>query len=278
LSKDMLRQYAQEGFILLHDLLSEADLLRYSDEVTRLRDDIERSIEPGGVAVVTTSCHYLFEPSTRSLRSVFDVHITNDVLKELCCNEAIVSVARQILADEVYIHQCRINYQPAFVGTGFWWHSDFETWHSEDGMPTPRALSVMVMLDGNAPENGALMVMPGSHQAFVQCPGLPPERHWEQSLAVQSYGTPSRAQLRELASKYSIRHCKGGRGSVLVFDSNLIHGSHSNITPFDRRNLFQVFNAVSNRLVQPFESDVCRPEHVAHRDPAHTAPIVCRKE
>ncbi|CAE8604680.1 unnamed protein product, partial [Polarella glacialis] len=122
----------------------------------------------------------------------------------------------------------------------------------------------------NLPENGALMVFPGSHNVFVACPGKQPDRNWEKSLAVQVHGSPSQAQLTELAKQFGIRHCAGRRGSVLVFDSNLMHGSHSNITPLSRCNLFQVFNAVSNRLGQPFEAECFRPEHIAHRKPEHT--------
>lgn len=58
---------------------------------------------------------------------------------------------RQILGSEVYIHQSRVNYKPGYGGTGFYWHSDFETWHSEDGMPRMRALSVSIALTSTCP-------------------------------------------------------------------------------------------------------------------------------
>lgn len=51
----------------------------------------------------------------------------------------LLNVARQILGSEVYIHQFRANMKPGFLGKEFYWHSDFETWHVEDGMPSMRA-------------------------------------------------------------------------------------------------------------------------------------------
>ena len=59
---------------------------------------------------------------------------------------------------------------------------------------------------------------------------------------------------------------------MIFFDSNIMHGSSSNITPFARSNAFFVYNHVDNALQEPFAADAPRPEHIAHRD----APVVPR--
>src|SRR3546814_10756649 len=46
----------------------------------------------------------------------------------------------------------RLNYKPGFKGKEFYWHSDFETWHVEDGMPQMRALSMSILLAENRSE------------------------------------------------------------------------------------------------------------------------------
>ena len=64
-----------------------------------------------------------------------------------------MTIAEQILGSQVYIHQSRVNLKPGFKGKEFYWHSDFETWHIEDGMPRMRALSCSIefnMLDGTS--------------------------------------------------------------------------------------------------------------------------------
>ena len=40
---------------------------------------------------------------------------------------------------------------PGFTGSGFSWHSDFETWHAEDGMPSIRTVSCSIPLMENPP-------------------------------------------------------------------------------------------------------------------------------
>ncbi|CAJ1401953.1 unnamed protein product [Effrenium voratum] len=143
---------------------------------------------------------------------------------------------------------------------------DFETWHAEDGMPKPRSLSAVIFLDKNAEHNGALMVIPGSHKSFLRCSGRQKNANWEKSLQSQVYGTPSEDHIRQLAEKQGIKHCVGEAGDVLFFDSNLLHASSGNRSPFSRRNLFVAFNSWTNRLQAPFYAEEKRPEHVAHRE------------
>ena len=174
-------------------------------------------------------------------------------------------MARQLLGSEVYIHQSRVNRKPGFRGKDFQWHSDFETWHTEDGMPRMRCLSAVVQLTDNEAWNGSLLVMPGSHRWFVTCPEPTPPANHERSLKVQEVGVPDEASLTTLFERHGIEQCTGPAGSVLFFDCNLMHGSSSNISPLPRRNLFMVYNSVENALVEPYSAPQRRPGHIASR-------------
>jgi ectoine hydroxylase len=155
---------------------------------------------------------------------------------------------------------------PGFEGTGFYWHSDFETWHAEDGMPQPRAVSISVALTDNYPFNGGLMVMPGSQHTYVSCVGETPQDNYKSSLRAQELGTPDRDTLRAMAHEYGIDQFTGPAGSALMFDCNVMHGSGNNITPFPRSNIFVVFNSVANTLVAPYAAQAPRPTFIASRD------------
>ena len=207
------------------------------------------------------------ETSNGAVRSVFSVHELSETIADVCARPEIRGVAEQILGDEVYVHQSRINLKPGFGGGPFYWHSDFETWHAEDGMPAPRALSVSLALTPNLETNGALMIIPGSHKSFVSCVGETPQDYHEESLV--SYrppvGTPEEEDVTALGEEHGIDLITGGAGSALYFDSNCMHASAGNISPFPRSNLFVVFNAVSNRLRSPFAAEQPRPEHLASR-------------
>ncbi|MFC6438537.1 phytanoyl-CoA dioxygenase family protein, partial [Novosphingobium resinovorum] len=158
-------------------------------------------------------------------------------------------------------------------GKAFYWHSDFETWHAEDGMPRMRALSMSVLLAENTPNNGPLMVIPGSQHVFIACVGETPVDHYRASLRKQEYGVPDEDTLAELAHRQGIVAPTGKPGTVIVFDCNTMHGSNGNITPFPRANAFLVYNAVSNRLEAPFAAATPRPDFIAARDVKPVTPV-----
>lgn len=228
--------------------------------VYTLRDELNRI----GAQADTGDPRIIREPSG-SIRSVFEPHLFSDVIAELITLDTVLPVARQLLGSDVYLHQARINLMPGFTGTGFYWHSDFETWHAEDGMPQMRAVSCSISLTDNFPYNGSLMVMPGSHRTFYPCVGATPRNNHSSSLVKQEIGVPSRATLTEAAAHYGIDQVTGPAGTALWFDSNVMHGSGSNITPLPRSNVFLVFNSIENRLVAPFAADSPRPEYLAAR-------------
>src|SRR5690606_27264438 len=116
--------------------------------------------------------------------------------------------------------------------------SDFETWHAEDGMPVPRAVSCSILLTDNHAYNGPLMIMPGSHRTFVSCVGETPADHYRESLREQEIGTPDEESLATLADRHGIAVLTGEAGTAVFFDSNCMHGSPNNISPYPRSNIF----------------------------------------
>ncbi len=256
ISEAQASTYSRDGFIVLRDLFQDDEIRLLCDEATRLRQS------PGNLDPQTV----IAEPNSGAVRSVFKVHIQSAVFSRLVKDERLVRVAQFLLNDDVYIHQTRMNYKPGFQGKEFYWHSDFETWHVEDGMPRMRALSMTILLTENTPCNGPLMLIPGSHRYFVSCVGETPDEHYKQSLRRQEYGVPNDESLTTLAERGGIAAATGPAGTVVLFDCNTMHGSSSNITPFPRSNAFVVYNAVSNRLETPFGPATPRPDFIAARE------------
>jgi ectoine hydroxylase len=258
LDAEQVDAFDREGVLLLEDVFDE-------DEVAGFRSRLdELSSDP----TVRADERTITELETEDVRSIFEIHRTDELFAELSRDPRVADVARQLLASEVYIHQSRINVKPGFAGEGFWWHSDFETWHAEDGMPRMRCLSASVTLTDNYPINGPLMVIPGSQRTFVTTVGETPDDHYKASLKKQEIGVPDHDSLRTLVDRYAgeIRQLTGRAGSVVFFDCNIMHGSGSNISPFPRSNVFLVFNSVENAVEEPFAASSPRPEFIAARE------------
>lgn len=248
--------YDRNGYSQIPGLLDAEDVARYWDELGRLSTD----------SAIRADERTIVEKESSEVRSIFEAHKISDVIAELARDPRVLGRARQLLGSEVYIHQSRINYMPGFKGNGFYWHSDFETWHAEDGLPAPRAVSISIALTDNHPFNGGLMVIPGSQRTLVSCTGATPANHYKESLKEQEVGTPDRDSVRALAHRHGIDQFTGAAGSALMFDCNMMHGSGNNITPFPRSNIFIVFNSVENIPGEPFAARAPRPEWVASRD------------
>ena len=263
LDDEQVDHFDRHGYVVVRELFSPGEVERLDAAVDDLvadltDDDVERLI---------------VEPSSKEVRSVFQfhdppAHHRQGLLDKVASDERLAGVARQLLGSQVYVHQSRVNRKPALRGRDFQWHSDFETWHTEDGMPTPRCLSASVWLTDNHTWNGPLLVMPGSHRTFVTCPEPTPADNHERSLRAQEIGVPDDESLFATYERCGIAPATGPAGSVLFFDSNLLHASSSNISPLSRRNLFLVYNSVANRLEEPFAAPGRRPAHLASRSVA----------
>jgi ectoine hydroxylase len=245
------------------DGYSAVEGLLGADEVGAYRRELRRLIED---EALRGDERVIVEKGSAEIRSIFEVHRISPLIAELVADPRVVDRARQLLGSEVYIHQSRVNLMPGFTGKGFYWHSDFETWHAEDGMPLPRAVSMSLALTDNHPFNGGLMVMPGSHRWFVPCVGETPKDHFRASLREQEIGVPSTRAITTLAEARGIDQFTGPAGSALWFDANIMHGSGNNITPFPRWNIFVVFNSVENTLIEPYAAPAPRPDFIAARD------------
>jgi len=253
-----VERFDRDGYLVLEGLFGEDEAQAYLDELTRLSDRDDVSADP----------RTILEPEDDEVRSVFEVHAVSERFDALLRDSRLVDAARQLLGGSVYLHQSRVNLKPALRGKEFFWHSDFETWHVEDGMPRMRALSCSIALTENNEFNGPLMVVPGSHRWYVACVGKTPERHYEQSLRRQEYGVPDHESLRRLVERGGIDAPKGRAGSVVVFDCNMMHASGVNLSPYPRSTVFVVYNSVENALVAPFGVDEPRPTYIASREAA----------
>jgi len=254
LTTDEVWNYAHDGFLFAQGLFSQEEVDELLHEATAIAAGWPGD-RPGIVR----------EPDSEVVRSIFRLHKFSEVYQRLFADSRLLDRAKQLIGSDVYIHQSRVNYKPALIGKEFYWHSDFETWHVEDGMPRMRALSVSIFLTESHEFNGPLMLIPGSHETYVRCAGETPEKHYEKSLRRQEHGVPSRDAMEKLLEGKEIAAPKGPAGSVVFFDCNTMHGSSGNLSPNPRVNLFAVYNSVENRVVEPFCERPPRPEYLAER-------------
>jgi ectoine hydroxylase len=265
LDTEQLKFYEQNGYLVVPNVFSASEVECFIQEYNRLAAD----------PALQGKQELILEPDSEQPRSIFSPHRFSDVFDRLSRDRRILDKMTQILGSDVYIHHGRVNIKRALNGKSFPWHSDFETWHAEDGIPRCRILSAWVMLTENSEFNGPLYVIPGSHRQYVACAGTTPKENHKMSLRKQEYGVPSLGALQSLCDKGGgMAAAHGLPGTLVLHEGNTMHGSPDNITPFARTNLFFVYNSVHNVPAErPFAAADFRPEFLGARDFTPLEPV-----
>lgn len=251
LTPELLKKYSEEGFLLLENVLTQEEIHSMTLELsTILKDNGPRKIvEPNG-----------------EIRSYYGAHQVNDLFKEISCMKKLVGPAQQILESDIYIHQSKINFKKAMNGNWWEWHQDYPYWKIEDGMTSPRVLSVMLYLDDVTEFNGPLLVIPGSHKHGVvnfadkNDPKTEEEVSW---TGTNLKYTISQSILKEAFANNEVVSTKGKAGYALFFHGNIFHASNCNISPFDRKTYIITYNSVKNPVVG---GERRRPEFLSERN------------
>ncbi len=202
------------------------------------------------------------EKSSGEVRTSMGLHKRDEIFARVVRHPRLVEPALQVLGEDAYIQQVKVNVKAAFSGEIWQWHYDFATHHQEDGVPEPRALNLHIFLDDVTEFNGPLYFVPGSHKV----------KEHRASLDDHTTSYPlwvcDHQQVRDLAQERGLVAARGGKGTMLIFHDTLVHGSPNNMSPWDRAIFSLILNPVSNSPQKP-----TRPDYKHHRDLTPVAPL-----
>ncbi len=249
-------QYEENGFIMFPNIFQPYEVQEMIEEMEIMASNDE----------LLQNEEFITEPGSNELRTIFNQHLVSSLFEKISKDPRILDKVQQLIGSDVYIHHSRINIKPAYTGKSFSWHSDFETWHSEDGLPRCRCLTAWIMLTDNTEFNGPLYLIPGSHKKYVSCKGFIPKDNYKKSLKKQEYGVPSYEAIKELTKSSELVGAYGKSGTLVLHDGNIMHGSPDNISPYPRTNAYFVYNSVENKPVYPFGAKYNRADFLCLKD------------
>ena len=229
LTPSQIEQFNDRGYLFFPQLLD-------SREVAALQQAMPEILSRPGPEVVPE------KDNPQAARLVFGAHLYSEPFRRLSLLPRLLGPVQQLLNEEVYLHQSRINPKPGLAGGASWdWHQDYSAWHVVDGMPEPRCLMVSVFIDDCTPVNSPLLVVPGSHRdGFLDSIELHRDA---KGYSLYHIDEPT---LRRLAEENGIEALIGPAGSVCFCHSIVVHGSANNVSPWRRAIMYLIYNAVSN--------------------------------
>lgn len=258
LTDDQLRQYDRDGYLVLHGIITPAEL-------ELLQRDSAVLQTPGRGHPDAN----VYEKDGTTLRAAWAVEIDSDACRLAMRLPRILGPVMQLTGRDTYLYQSRLNYKMARSGDVFQWHQDYGSW-VEDGVPDGdhhRMMTVLVMLDDTLPESGPLRFVPGSHRE-----GLLRSEYDTSTTSYALHCTPDADVERLLGGRDAVQ-CTGAAGTVVIFGGNLVHGSQRNSSPHNRRNLYFAYNTCDNLPDPHYPRRKHANSYIMNRDTAPLAPV-----
>ena len=218
LTPDQVRHYQENGYLVLESRLPRAIIQDIRQEIDRFVE-MARSLTSSDHRLDLEDSHTTDEPRIRRIKLP---HTQSDPIRRLLHSDLILGPAQSLVGPDIRLHTTKLNMKEAGHGAAVEWHQDYAFYpHTNDDL-----LAVGVLIDDMGPENGPLMVFPGSHEGPVY------DHHVD--------GVFVGAMLPE-ASGLDISNAvelTGPAGSLTIHHGRIVHGSALNVSDRPRRILF----------------------------------------
>lgn len=197
------KQYAQNGFCVVPGLLTAAECHRLKAEAVSV---MQQHAPPHATVYVGAS-------------------VVSPLFRQLADDPRIVTVLRELMPAGIAFLSDKIVFKSGHQRFASPWHIDAFYWRG-----TRPKLSVWIALDDARAENGALVVVPGSHR-----------QDW----------TAARMNTAEFANVIAQKTwapddevvCELERGGAIFFSDRLVHGSCENTAGVDRYSIISTYHA-----------------------------------
>jgi ectoine hydroxylase-related dioxygenase (phytanoyl-CoA dioxygenase family) len=203
--------FRENGFLILQQTLSAAELEELDHELARLARD--------HASLPHVREGFDLEPkqdptrSTPTFRKIGGIGTISEPFIKLMRHPRIVQPLHELLGDTIELYRDVVMMKPARVGREKPWHQDSVYWPYQ-----PMSLvSAMTALDDATPANGCLEVIPGTHANQLQHYGKELQIDIDDDMQARTWYVPLAA------------------GDTLLFHSLLLHASEPNRSDHDRR-------------------------------------------
>jgi len=236
LSTDERIRFSQDGFLVLPGL-ADASVCERMKSLTEHQASVP--VEP---VEFESDTRYEGAPPSRdapgggTVRRLLQAYARDETFRRWSTSATLGQRLRQLLGPSLVMsqahHNCVMTKHPAFSSvTG--WHQDIRYWSFE----RPDLVSAWLALGPEHPDNGGLLVVPGSHAL-----GLSRER-FDERLFFRTDIDVNRALLDTRVS-VSLQ-----AGDVLLFHARLLHAAGRNVTSLTKYAAVFTYHARDNRPI-----------------------------
>jgi ectoine hydroxylase-related dioxygenase (phytanoyl-CoA dioxygenase family) len=218
LTSEQVEAYRRDGYLVVENRVSSDVLARCREEIARIgREAAELTTHSDRIDLEESHT-----PETPRIRRIKLPHTISPVFDALMRSDAILAPARDLLGPNLRLQTSKLNMKSAHYGAPVDWHQDWAFYpQTNDDM-----LAIGVFLDDVGPDNGPLMVFPGTHKGPVF------DHHsngvFAGTMSLEKAGLDINDAARAMAPA----------GSISIHHVRIVHGSDTNRSSKDRAVLF----------------------------------------
>jgi phytanoyl-CoA hydroxylase len=209
LTTNQVGQYTEEGYVVVPGIVDTQTLKQMKAVLSTLVEDSR-----------TVSAHtdvYDLEPGHSSndprVRRIKKPHLVNSVFLDFARSPLLTQCLMSLIGTSGRLNTSKLNLKAPGFGSPVEWHQDWAFYpHTNDDI-----LAVGVMLDDTTTENGAMLVLPGSHR------GQTFDHHDEEGNFCGAMNPDTCGVDFSKAVP-----CEGPAGSASFHHVRLVHGSAQN--------------------------------------------------
>ena len=231
------QQFEEDGFLVVEDVLTPAELDACEAEIYRLHQVTAKLEETEDPALK----HFQREPYAKDkeqdglpvLRKIEQTRDFSVVFKDLAAHPNLVRVIQSLIGNDLLLFRSTLMLKPAFHGSAHAFHQDSAYWP----MDPPSLVTVSIALTESTSENGCIQVIPKSHKWGMKDWGLIAQNTEKAQANRDDVDTSGAIEVPLKA------------GSAVMFHSLTVHGSGPNKSPDARHTALYAYFPPTVKLV-----------------------------
>lgn len=224
LNASQIEFYRESGYLILENAIDSETLTRIRAKIDEFIQ-LSRSVESSDAIFDLAPSHSSHSPCVRRLKNP---HIQDSLFHDLSRSSMIIDPVAELLGGTVRFDHSKLNFKPPNSDAAIQWHQDWGFYpHTNDDM-----LAVGVMIEDCTPDNGPMMIIPGSHRGPVY-------NHHENGIFA---GGIDPDELGDLLGEAI--DCTAPAGSISIHHVRTLHASRNNATDSTRPLLLYSYMAV----------------------------------
>uniref|UniRef100_M3XPE6 Phytanoyl-CoA dioxygenase, peroxisomal n=1 Tax=Mustela putorius furo TaxID=9669 RepID=M3XPE6_MUSPF len=219
LSLEQRKFYEENGFLVIRNLVSDADIERFRNEFERI---CKGEVKPQGMMIMrdVSIAKSEFTPGEKMISKIQDFQEDEELFRYCTLPEILKYVECFTGPDIMALHTMLIN-KPPDTGKKTSRHPLHQDLHYFPIRPSNNIVGAWTAMEHIDRNNGCLCVLPGSHKGDLK-PHAYPE--WEGGVNIMFYG------IQDYDKNCPRVHLVMEKGDTVFFHPLLIHGSGWNRT------------------------------------------------